>query len=336
MSSTLPAPVAVDRSLIGVTLSLPRDTLDARNVRASGIHDFVAALESLGSVRSFMLVRHGSVVAEQWWSPGSPDAAAEIWSVSKSFTSTAVGLAVGESRLALTDRVVDLLPEDAPADIDDRLARLTVRDLLTMSTGHAVESLPDDERTITSRWAQHVLAQPLEFDPGTHFQYNSGASYLLSAIIQTQTGMTELDYLTPRLFEPLGIRKPSWLESPQGINVGGWGLSLRTEDLAKFGQLLLQRGQWNGEDLLPSGWVDEATKRQVSNGDPAAQDDWTQGYGYQFWRCRHGAFRADGMLGQFCVVMPEQDAVLVLTGDIEDMAAELNLVWKHVLPALTH
>jgi CubicO group peptidase (beta-lactamase class C family) len=336
MRSTLPASVALDRSLVGVTLSLPRDTLDARNVRASGIHDFIAAVESLGSVRSFMLVRHGSVVAEQWWSPGSPDIAAEIWSVSKSFTSTAIGLAVGESRLALTDRVVDLLPHDAPADIGDRLARLTVRDLLTMSTGHAVESLPDDERTITSSWAEHVLAQPLEFDPGTHFQYNSGASYLLSAIIQALTGTTELDYLTPRLFEPLGIRKPSWLESPQGINAGGWGLSLQTEDLAKFGQLLLQRGRWNGEDVIPSGWVDEATKRQVSNGDPEAQDDWTQGYGYQFWRCRHGAFRADGMLGQFCVVMPEQDAVLVLTGDIEDMAAELNLVWKHVLPALTH
>ena len=317
-------------------ISLPRDTPESRQVRASGIHDFIDSLGSIGSVHSFMLVRHGAVVAEQWWSPGGPDVAAEIWSVSKSFTSTAVGLAIAESYLAPTDRVVDLLPREAPAEISDRLARLTVRDLLTMTTGHAAESLPDEDRTITSRWAQHILAEPLEFEPGTHFQYNSGASYLLSAIVQTLTGKTLLDYLTPRLFEPLGIRQPSWLLSPQGINTGGWGLRLRTEDLAKFGQLLLQRGQWDGAELVPAKWVDEATTRQVSNGGPQAPDDWTQGYGYQFWRCRHGAYRADGMLGQFCIVMPEQDAVLVLTGDLEDMAAELNLVWKHILPALTH
>jgi CubicO group peptidase (beta-lactamase class C family) len=319
-----------------VILSLPRDPPEAQRVRSSGIHDFIESLESIGSVHSFMLVRHGAVVAEQWWSPGVPDVAAEIWSVSKSFTSTAVGLVIAESRLALTDRVVELLSDETPERIDDQLAHLTVRDLLTMTTGHAVESLPDDERTITSRWAQHILAEPLEFEPGTHFQYNSGASYLLSAIVQTVTGEPLLDYLTPRLFEPLGIQNPAWLVSPQGINTGGWGLRLRTEDLAKFGQLLLQRGQWMGRTLLPSEWVDEATTRQASNGDSHEPDDWRQGYGYQFWRCRHGAYRADGMLGQFCVVMPEQDAVVVLTGDVDDMAAELNLVWKHVLPALTH
>jgi CubicO group peptidase (beta-lactamase class C family) len=336
MRTTLPSPVAHERSLVDVILSLPRDTLEAQRVRSSGIHDFIESLESIGSVHSFMLVRHGAVVAEQWWSPGGPDVAAEIWSVSKSFTSTAVGLAIAETRVALTDRIVELLPNEAPFDIGDRLAHLTVRDLLTMTTGHAAESLPDDERTITSRWAQRILAEPLDFEPGTHFQYNSGASYLLSAIVQTATGATLLDYLTPRLFEPLGIQNPAWLVSPEGINTGGWGLRLRTEDLAKFGQLLLQRGQWQGKTLLPSEWVDQASARQVSNGDPREADDWRQGYGYQFWRCRHGAYRADGMLGQFCVVMPEQDAVLVLTGDVEDMAAELNLVWKHVLPGLTH
>jgi CubicO group peptidase (beta-lactamase class C family) len=301
-----------------------------------GIHDFLAALESFGSVHSVMLVRHGSVIAEQWWSPGGPDVSAEVWSVSKSFTSTAIGLAIAERRLALTDRVIDLLPGEAPAEIDDHLAHLTVRHLLTMTTGHAAESLPEDERTIASRWAQHILAEPLEFEPGTHFQYNSGASYLLSAIVQSLTGATLLDYLTPRLFEPLDIPTPGWLVSPQGINTGGWGLSLRTEDIAKFGQLYLLRGQWNGARLVPAEWIDEATRRQVSNGDPHEADDWTQGYGYQFWRCRHGAFRGDGMLGQFCVVMPDQDAVLVLTGDVQDMAAELNLLWKHLLPALAH
>ncbi|HMH59176.1 MAG TPA: serine hydrolase [Galbitalea sp.] len=319
-----------------MTVSLPRDTLDAQNVRAAGIRDFTDALESLDSVHSFMLVRHGSVVAEQWWSPGRPDVPAHIWSLSKSFTSSAVGLAIAEGRLALTDRVVELLPDKAPREIDERLARLTVRDLLTMTTGHAAESLPEDERLTGPRWAEHILAQPLEFEPGTHFQYNSGATYLLSAILQSLTGLTLLEYLTPRLFEPLGIESPTWLLSPEGVNAGGWGLSLRTEDIAKFGQLYLRHGEWNGKRLIPSEWTDEATKRQVSNGDPHEPNDWTQGYGYQFWRCRFGAFRGDGKLGQFCVVMPDEDAVLVLTGDLEDMAAELNLVWKRLLPALAH
>jgi CubicO group peptidase (beta-lactamase class C family) len=319
-----------------VTLSLPRDTPDSQHVLSAGIRDFTDALESLDSVHSFMLVRHGSVVAEQWWAPGGPDVPTHIWSLSKSFTSTAVGLAIAEGRLALTDRVVELLPDQAPREINERLARLTVRHLLTMTTGHAAESLPDDERVTGPRWAEHILAQPLEFEPGTHFQYNSGATYLLSAILQSLTGTTLLEYLTPRLFEPLGIQSPTWLLSPEGVNAGGWGLNIRTEDIAKFGQLYLQRGEWNGQRLVPAEWVDEATKHQVPNGDPREPDDWTQGYGYQFWRCRHGAFRGDGKLGQFCVVMPDQDAVLVLTADLEDMAAELNLVWKHMLPALAH
>jgi CubicO group peptidase (beta-lactamase class C family) len=317
-----------------VTSPLRRSTPEAQNVRAEGIQNFVDALEALTGVQSFMLVRHGVVVAEGWWAPGGPKVSSELWSLSKSFTSTAVGFAISEGRLALTDRVVDLLPSETPSRIDDHLARLTVRHLLTMTTGHAAESLPEDERRSEPRWAQHILAQPLEFAPGTHFQYNSGASYLLSAIVQEKCGMTLLNYLQPRLFAPLGIETPSWLSSPQGINCGGWGLRARTEDIAKFGQFCLQRGAWNGTQLLPSKWIDEATGRQVSNGDPDEPDDWTQGYGYQFWRCRNGAYRGDGKLGQFCVVMPEQGAVLVLTGDLTDMAAELRLVWEHVLPAL--
>jgi CubicO group peptidase (beta-lactamase class C family) len=319
-----------------MTSTLPRDTPESQGVLAQGVRDFTSALEHLDSVHSFMLVRHGRVVAEQWWSPGGPDIPEDIWSLSKSFTSTAVGLAIAEGRFALTDLIVDLIPGETPDDVDERLARLNVRHLLTMTTGHASESLRDDDRLTGPRWAQHVLAQPLEFEPGTHFQYNSGATYLLSAIIQARTGVTLLDYLRPRLFEPLGIQNPTWLRSPQGISAGGWGLSIPTEDIAKFGQLYLQNGQWNGESLVPADWIAEATKLQVPNGDPRDPDDWTQGYGYQFWRCRNGAYRGDGKLGQFCVVMPDQDAVVVLTGDLEDMASELNLVWKHLLPALAH
>jgi CubicO group peptidase (beta-lactamase class C family) len=155
---------------------------------------------------------------------------------------------------------------------------------------------------------------------------------MLSAIVQKVTGETVHDYLKPRLFEPLGIEKPEWGTSPQGVTIGGYGLYARTEDVAKFGQLYLQRGKWKGKQLVPESWVQAATARQTSNGsDP--KSDWEQGYGFQFWRCRHGAYRGDGANGQFCIVLPEQDAVIAMTADTRDMQGQLNVVWDKLLPA---
>jgi hypothetical protein len=156
---------------------------------------------------------------------------------------------------------------------------------------------------------------------------------MLSAIVQKATGMTVFDYLRPRLFEPLGIQNPTWEASPQGITAGGYGLSIRTEDIARFGQLYLQKGKWQGKQLVPEAWIEAATARQTSNGSNP-QSDWDQGYGYQFWRCRHGAYRGDGAFGQFCIVLPEQDAVVVITSGVKDMQSVLNLVWDRLLPAM--
>jgi hypothetical protein len=156
---------------------------------------------------------------------------------------------------------------------------------------------------------------------------------MLSAIVQKATGMTVLDYLKPRLFEPLGIEHPTWEASPQGITAGGYGLSIRTEDIARFGQLYLQKGKWQGKQIVPESWVEAATSRQTSNGSNP-QSDWDQGYGYQFWRCRNGAYRGDGAFGQYCIVLPEQDAVIVITSGVKDMQAVLNLVWDKLLPAM--
>ncbi len=156
---------------------------------------------------------------------------------------------------------------------------------------------------------------------------------MLSAIVQKATGLTVLDYLRPRLFEPLGIEHATWGTSPQGISLGGYGLSVRTEDIARFGQLYLQKGKWQGKQLVPAAWIEAATARQTSNGSNP-KSDWDQGYGYQFWRCRDGAFRGDGAFGQFCIVMPEQDAVIAITSGVKDMQAVLNLVWDQLLPAM--
>jgi hypothetical protein len=139
--------------------------------------------------------------------------------------------------------------------------------------------------------------------------------------------------LKPRLFEPLGIENPHWDASPQGITIGGYGLSIRTEDIARFGQLYLQKGKWQGKKLVPASWIEAATARQTSNGSNP-RSDWDQGYGYQFWRCRHGGYRGDGAFGQYCIVLPNLDAVIAITSGVRDMQAVLNLIWDKLLPAM--
>jgi hypothetical protein len=275
-----------------------------------------------------MIVRHGQVIAEGWWAPCAADHNHVLYSLSKSFTSTAVGFAVAEGRLSLDDEVLKFFPEETPADAGDNLKAMRVRDLLTMATGHQDEP-PTAPDTMS---AKSFLAQPVPHLPGTHFKYNTPATFMQSAIIQKVVGQTVLDYLRPRLFEPLGITQPVWDTNFQGISLGGYGLRVRTEDIAKFGQLYLQNGRWNGKQLLPAEWIALATSRQVSNGSNP-RSDWNQGYGFQFWRCRHNAFRGDGAFGQYCVVMPDQDAVLAITSGIRDMEAVLNLIWDRFLPA---
>jgi CubicO group peptidase (beta-lactamase class C family) len=315
---------------LGMAAGLPRSSPEAQGVSSAALLEFVrAADKNVELMNSFMLVRHGHVVAEGWWAPYSAEAPHSLYSLSKSFTSTAVGLAIAEGKLSLDDEVLTFFPEDAPAEASRNLKAMRVRDLLRMSTGHQAEPRRTSERP----WTQSFLAQPVPNKPGTHFLYNTSGTYMLSAIVQKATGRTVLDYLRPRLFEPLGIENPTWETSPQGISAGGFGLSIRTEDIARFGQLYLQKGQWQGKQLLPAAWVDEATARQTSNGSNP-KSDWEQGYGYQFWRCRHGAYRGDGAFGQFCVVMPEQDAVVAITSGTRDMQAVLNLVWDKLLPAL--
>ncbi len=317
---------AVDNSL-----SLPRSTPERQGISSSDILEFVnTADRQIDTMNSFMLVRHGSVVTEGWWGPYDAETPHILYSLSKSFTSTAVGLAIAEGKMSLDDEVVKFFPDDAPADPSTNLKAMRVRDLLRMATGNQTEATI---RAGDVPWTRTFLAHPVPFKPGTHFLYNSPATYMLSAIVQKVTGITVLDYLKPRLFEPLGIDNPRWVASPQGISVGAYGLSLRTEDIARFGQLYLQKGKWKGKQLIPSQWIEEATARQTSNGS-SPNSDWDQGYGYQFWRSRHNTYRGDGAFGQYCMVIPEFDAVVIITSGVRDMQSVMNLVWTKLLPAL--
>ena len=311
---------------------LPRSTPEAQGIASQAVLDFVEAADKINTLHSFMIVRHGHVIAEGWWKPEAADKPHTLWSLSKSFNSTAVGLAIADGKLNLDDSVLKFFPADAPADPSDNLKEMTVRDLLTMTCGHDTEP----KAVGGSPSVKQFLAHPVVHKPGTHFQYNTMGSYTLSAIVTKVTGQTTLEYLKPRLFEPLGIENPQWESSPEGNSLGGYGLKLCTEDIAKFGQLYLQKGKWNGKQLIPEKWVEQATSKQVPNdqeGHSKIGIDWQQGYGFQFWRCTHNAFRGDGANGQLCVVIPDKDAVIAITADTGNFQGEMNAIWDKLYPA---
>ena len=324
--------------MLPVTLNnLQRTSPERQGMESPAILQFVEALErQIHEIHSFMLLRHGHVIAEGWWSPYGPESPHALFSVSKSFTSTAVGLAVAEGCFSLDDPVLSFFPDETPTQVSDYLVAMSVRHLLTMSTGHGTDILPYLVERSDGNWIKGFFSAPILHVPGTCFVYNTGATYMLSAIVQKTTGMKLLDYLQPRLFGPLGIKNATWQESPQGIAAGGYGLSLKTDDIARFGQLYLQMGRWGEYQILPEAWVRASTSSQISNGNSAVQSDATQGYGYQFWRGRHNTYRGSGVFGQYCIVMPDQDAVIAITGGIDlfDDQQVLDLVWKLLLPAM--
>jgi CubicO group peptidase (beta-lactamase class C family) len=314
--------------------TLDRATPESVGIPSRVIHAWVDELDSkVSDTHSLMVVRHGKVVAEGWWSPNGPELNQTLFSLSKSFTSTAVGMAVAEGNFGLDDYVLSFFPAEAPAKVSPNLAAMKVRHLLAMCTGHLE---PPDQKVFDGKdrnWVRSFLSLPVEEPPGTHFLYDTPATYMLSAIIQKRTGTKLIDYLRPRLFEPLGIENPTWEEDPRGINTGGFGLRVRTEDIARFGQFYLQKGVWGGRRLIGAEWVEAATSCQIANA-PNENPDWALGYGYQFWRGRHDSYRGDGAFGQFCVVVPAEDLVIAVTAGTPWMHRVLDSIWETLLPGL--
>ncbi len=319
-------------------ISLPRSsTPEEQGVSSIAINAFLDSIaKSKHEFQSLIIVRHGKVVAEGWWNPYRPDLKHTLYSLSKSFTATAVGFAKSEGKLALTDKVISFFPDKLPDTVSTYLKQLTVKHLLTMSVGQ--EPDPTFAATQTKDWVKTFLGLKIKYEPGSKFLYNSMASHTLSAIVEKATGQHISDYLQPRLFDPLGISGIDWETDLDGVDTGGWGLRLKTEDIAKFAQLFLQKGKWNGKQILPEGWVEEASSAQIIQNPQYSQakrdsSDWEQGYGYQMWRCRHNGFRGDGAFGQYAIVLPEKDAVIAITSESMDMQGELNLIWSTLLPA---
>jgi len=289
---------------------------------------FVKEIDKRGlRLDGVVVLQNGRKLAEHRWIPEEPRL---IHSCSKSFTSAAVGIAVEEKLFTIEDSVIDLL--DLPQYAED-WKNLKVKHLLTMSSGHDEGTLLFEERGSIEDWLASFFEKKAVFSPGEHFQYNNGCTYLMSAIIQKLSGEKLSDYLSSRLFLPLGFGKPYWAECPQGRTAGLSGLYLTTSQMAEYGQLLLDRGIKDDHRLIPEPWITEATQKHIdtfSEGEP----DYSCGYGYFFWRCQHDCWRADGMLGQFIIVIEQLNSVVAINSNDARMQSILNRVWKYILPNL--
>lgn len=315
--------------------ALPRGNAEAEGFDSEAILNFLEAIKTSNlEWHSFMLVKNGKVISEAWWKPFASANKHTLYSLSKSFTSTAIGLLVDEGKLTVNEPIIKFFPNDLPQEISENLKSMTIKHLLTMNTGHDSDTMPEFRKFENQTWVKSFLNHPVIHKPGSHYLYNTGATYMLGAILHKITGQTLEQYLQPRLFAPLNITGYDWEKSPQGLNTAGYGLRVSTEDIAKFGQLYLQKGKWNGQQIISENWVNEASKAQTSS--QAGDNDWAQGYGYQFWRCKPGFYRGDGAYGQFCMIMPEYNTVLVMTCESFNLQKTMDIAYENLLPGIRH
>ena len=303
-------------------------TPEKMGVSSQAILAWIDAMkESELAFHSLIVIRHQHIIAEGYYHPYQKDTPHILYSLSKSFVSIAIGFALQENKLSLDDPIVSYFGIDENK-LEDKMKRVTIRHLLMMASGHREE--PDIFHQ--EDMVQAFLTSHLEDEPGQQFLYNTPATYILSCILTQATGLSVVDYLKPRLFEPLDIQNFTWLEDSQQRNLGGYGLSLSTRDLAKFGLFLLYKGQIHGKQYLDPQYIQEATSAQISTLQKDRKD-WKYGYGYQFWRCsRENTYRGDGAFGQYCLVLPDLDSVIILQSGLQDLQKPLDLVYHHLLP----
>ena len=328
--------------------SIPEcEGVDSRSVDA-----FLDRVEEKAfELHSFMLCKGATVIAEAWWSPYRADRRHMLHSLTKSVGAMGVGIAIGQGYFNLDTPVISFFSDELPPQVSPNLAMMTVRHLLTMTTGHATGISGGEWRTIRTSWVREFFKEPVVERPGSRFIYSSASSYMLSAIVQKTTGRTLRDYVDEFVFRPLGIDNFEWDASPEGITSGGNGLSLTTEAIATIGVLHLQHGEWRGRQVLPKAWVDAATsphlkevwmgafdgRRMQAGGEESADagGERHRGYGYQWWIGPDGAYYAYGIFGQYCVVLPRENAVIAFTAAIPAPESRLlELVWSDLAPAL--
>lgn len=314
---------------------LPRSAPAGQGVSSRALEALLDRLEATSvECHSLMVVRGGHVLAEGWWAPYSADRPHLLYSLTKSFTSTAVGLVIADGLLALDDRIVDVLPEHVPADVSEQGKRLTVEHLLAMTAGHGDDSLAEAWQLEPGDLVKGFLRVPFPYAEGTRHTYDNATTFLLARMVERVTGRTLPDLLDERLFAPMGITGAEWDTVASGAVFGFHGLHLTTEAVAAFGELLLR----DGGRLVPPSWVRRATRRHIPTLPPAdgpGSADWLHGYGYQFWMSRHG-YRGDGAFGQMCLVVPSHDLVVAVTGAMPEAQLFLDALWDCLWPGLDH
>ncbi len=310
------------------TNDLQRATPESQGVPSKAVTAFFDSIMSLKTteIHSALLMRHGKVIGEIHPKPFAAEYGHTLFSCSKTFLSAAVGIAIDENRLRVNDRLATFFPELLPDTISPWLAKMTVEDLLTMQSGIKPNGTI---RTTEREWVRKYLALPVETEPGSHFAYDSMCTYLLSAILSKVTGTSAFEYLRTRLLDPLHIKQVNWEYSPENITTGGWGLYLQTESLAKFGQLLLSKGNWKGKQIISPTWVKQMMTPHAETGKDK--------YCYQMWECAHpNTARADGAYGQYIIVMPDEEMVAVITQSATGKAGakEQQFLFRNLLPTL--
>ena len=316
-------------------------TPEAEGVSSAGVMKWLDACDrDIDSMHGFVLLRHGKVVAEGSWKPfNTLEEPHRLSSHSKCFVTTAVGFLVEEGKLDLDTRVVDVLPDKIPAKPSENLKALRVRDLLTMNLGTVSGNDEHWRDDVSGDWVKAILAADLVKQPGLHYEYDSGATHVLGSIVSRLSGMPLEEFLRVRLFSKIGVEKAWTTHDPCGNACAAWGFSMTTREISLIGQLYLDKGLWRGERLFSADWADLATTKQTWTGKSPREfqpkNDWTYGFGFNWWRCQHGCYRADGSGGQYTIVFPAHDAVLSIHADVDDMQKILNVVWDDLLPALS-
>lgn len=299
---------------------------------------------STNELHGVVVIKDGAVIYEKYDQGHQANLKHALWSASKTFTATGIGFAVQDGLLSVDDPVIKFFSaEELPEEPSDTLKAMTVKDLLIMSSGFAHDYLGNTRTNACGKASVTMLHDTFAFEPGTVFKYNSMNTYMLSAIVTKVTGRKLVDYLAEKLFAPLGINDYYWEESVEGYNMGGWGLFISTEDLAKMGLFFLNRGKWDGKQLLDEAWFDDAMSAQIMppkpvqvEGRPArpVDEDWVAGYGYQMWKNDNGSYRLDGAWGQFSIIAPEKNAVIAVNSLSGNAQAVLRYVMKDIYDKL--
>ncbi len=304
---------------------IPASTPEDEGIPSEYIEQFFEELAASPAIRphSVMLLRHGKLIAQGSFKPYSPAYPHMMFSLSKSVTGMAVGIAIGEGLLSLDEKIIDIFPEKGVMFRSPRINSITVRHLLNMTSGIKFNEAGS---FVEKDWVKAFLTSDCIFEPGSEFSYNSMNSYLLSAIVRKKTGMGLVEYLTPRLFAPLGIEDADWETCPLGIEKGGWGLSLHIADMAKLGQLYLQGGRWDvgseTRQLIPEEWIRESTKVQT----PPRENNHPVGYGYQVWDFHAtDAYQYNGVFGQYVIVLPKRDMVVAITSGSQNLFSDVSI-----------